>query len=122
MERPMTSWPCSASRAAATDESTPPDIATTIRMLFDLTSGWPRKHEGHEVSRRCFLYSTCFVCLRVLRVFVACLPCQSTKFLDQPRQDLDDSIDVFLRREHAEAEAERILRPVRREAHRTQDM
>src|SRR5471032_3311828 len=26
----MTSWPSSASSAAATDESTPPDIATTI--------------------------------------------------------------------------------------------
>src|SRR5262245_63484608 len=32
MDTPMTSWPCSASRAAATEESTPPDIATTIRM------------------------------------------------------------------------------------------
>src|SRR5262249_8262832 len=28
----MTSWPCSASSAAATDESTPPDIATTMRI------------------------------------------------------------------------------------------
>src|SRR5262245_27448889 len=28
----MTSWPCSARRLAATDESTPPDIATTTRM------------------------------------------------------------------------------------------
>src|ERR1019366_3662190 len=30
IDRPMTSWPSSASSAAATDESTPPDIATTI--------------------------------------------------------------------------------------------
>src|SRR5690242_17270283 len=29
----MTSWPCSASNAAATDESTPPDIATMIFFL-----------------------------------------------------------------------------------------
>ena len=29
----MTSWPCSASSAAATDESTPPDIATTMRIV-----------------------------------------------------------------------------------------
>jgi hypothetical protein len=29
----MTSCPCSASSAAATDESTPPDIATTIRIV-----------------------------------------------------------------------------------------
>src|SRR5437899_273429 len=29
----MTSWPCSASSAAATEESTPPDIAPTMRMV-----------------------------------------------------------------------------------------
>src|SRR5688572_17431045 len=28
----MTSWPCAARSAAATEESTPPDIATTTRM------------------------------------------------------------------------------------------
>src|SRR5688572_13907953 len=32
MDRPMTSWPCRASKAAATDESTPPDMATTMRI------------------------------------------------------------------------------------------
>src|SRR5262249_12917905 len=32
MDTPTTSWPCSASRAAASEESTPPDIATTTRM------------------------------------------------------------------------------------------
>src|SRR3954469_20891395 len=31
MDRPMTSWPCSTSSPAATDESTPPLIATTTR-------------------------------------------------------------------------------------------
>src|SRR5665213_4088167 len=30
---PTTSWPCSLSSAAVTDESTPPDMATTIRPL-----------------------------------------------------------------------------------------
>src|SRR5947207_7764132 len=34
---PTTSWPCACSSAAATDESTPPDIATAI-----LNSGCPR--------------------------------------------------------------------------------
>src|SRR5438477_7424449 len=42
----MTSWPCSASRAAATDESTPPDIATTMRIVRDQ----PRKHEKNETT------------------------------------------------------------------------
>src|SRR5580765_5826978 len=70
MDRPMTSWPCSVSRAAATDESTPPDIATTIRISQNLHS--PRRREGHEDARRTsILYMTyLFVRLRVLRAFV----------------------------------------------------
>ena len=31
MKSPMTSWPCCFSSQAATDESTPPDIPTTMR-------------------------------------------------------------------------------------------
>src|SRR5882757_3422089 len=46
----MTSWPCSASSAAATDESTPPDIATTIRT-FLLTPSTVY-HEGTKHTRR----------------------------------------------------------------------
>src|SRR2546425_5208411 len=49
IDRPMTSCPCSASSAAATDESTPPDMATTIRMfLLDRDGCTSRSHEGHE--------------------------------------------------------------------------
>src|SRR5215510_15713673 len=52
IDRPMTSWPCSASSAAATDESTPPDIATTIRTFLPAPSPVyhedTKKHEGHE--------------------------------------------------------------------------
>ena len=33
IDTPTTSWPSSLSRAAATEESTPPDIATTIRTI-----------------------------------------------------------------------------------------
>src|SRR5262245_5350499 len=33
---PTTSWPCSARRAATTEESTPPDIAATTRFLADI--------------------------------------------------------------------------------------
>ncbi len=45
----MTSWPASTSRLAATDESTPPDIATTTRMV----SGGPRRcgRDGEAWSR-----------------------------------------------------------------------
>src|SRR5215831_4297075 len=114
----MTSWPCSASSAAATDESTPPDIATTMRTVVSITEE-PRSHEKHEGSRRRFVYGTCFVPLRVPCVFVVSL-CQSAKFLDEPRQDLDDAVDLCLCRVDAEAEAERVLRPVWRKAHRSQ--
>src|SRR5712692_8053750 len=49
IDKPMTSWPCSASSAAATDESTPPDMATTIRMFLLYRYGCAsRSHEGHE--------------------------------------------------------------------------
>src|ERR1700681_4310437 len=33
---PTTSWPCACNRAAATDESTPPDIATAILTSANL--------------------------------------------------------------------------------------
>src|SRR6187431_1316941 len=58
----MTSWPCSASSAAATDESTPPDIATTIRTVSAGCRGLrpagqpakllhePRQHREHPVD------------------------------------------------------------------------
>src|SRR5438552_13394334 len=98
MDRPMTSWPCSASSAAATDESTPPDMATTIRTLL-LTPA--------SVLARC----------RYLG-----LPGQSSKLFHQARQNLNHPIDLGIRREHAEAEAQRVLRAVRRKAHRAQDV
>src|SRR6266576_1824108 len=44
IDSPMTSCPCSSSRAAATDESTPPDIATTIRIVMPATA-------FHEVAK-----------------------------------------------------------------------
>src|SRR6266540_661497 len=97
----MTSWPCSASSAAATDESTPPDIATTIRI---------RQTQRQPV----FVSSWRVVSCRdgLLR--------KAPEFVDQPRQDLDHSIDLFHRREEPEAEPERILRPMRRKPHRAE--
>src|SRR5438445_11489701 len=96
----MTSWPCSASSAAATDESTPPDIATTIRILNKL----------------------------LLRVFVAAFSCrngfarEAAKFLHQSRQHLNHAIDFFVRRHRSEAEAELTLRAVCRRTHGAHDL
>src|SRR5580765_6801904 len=44
MKSPTTSWPCSLRRAAATEESTPPDMATVMRMARIL-------HRGKRVVR-----------------------------------------------------------------------
>src|SRR5881628_2964904 len=56
IDRPMTSWPCSASSAAATDESTPPDMATTIRIgmpttAFHEAAKGPKVHEDNDSLR-----------------------------------------------------------------------
>src|SRR5690348_3718600 len=84
MDRPITSCPSRASRAAATEESTPPDIATTMRIS---------------------LLST---------------PDERSKFLDRRRKLRDQLIDFSLRVSGAEAEADRVLRAVRRQAHRAE--
>src|SRR5437867_4210649 len=113
IDRPMTSCPCSASSAAATDESTPPDMATTIRMSKTCRDHEDTKKKNHS-SSSCSSSS--------FRVFVValsghCLPSQAAKLLDESRQHLDHAVHFFFRRKHAEAEAERALRPVRRQSH-----
>src|SRR5438132_12061319 len=109
----MTSWPCSASSAAATDESTPPDIATTIRMGSRTNATTkPRRHEEEFVRER-------------LRVFVPSwlhsgryrLSSQPAELLHQPRQHLDDAIDFLLGGQHPQTETQRVLRPVRGQSH-----
>ena len=42
IQTPTTSWPCSWRSAAATDESTPPDIATRTRLIAAPTP-WPER-------------------------------------------------------------------------------
>src|SRR5438874_1826951 len=56
----MTSWPSSASSAAATEESTPPDMATAIRMI----KKQPRRHEEHEGQEYFFVIFVIFVANR----------------------------------------------------------
>src|SRR6476660_5620188 len=101
----MTSCPSSARSAAATDESTPPDIATTIRIRCRLDP--PRRHEDtkNAVSKKSSR----------LRVFVAShgLARQPAELLDEPREDVGDTVNRGFGRVRAEAEAQGILRPMR---------
>src|SRR5262249_6771967 len=48
MERPMTSWPCSFRSRAATEESTPPDIATATRIIRASSFSSRRRHDEHQ--------------------------------------------------------------------------
>src|SRR5262249_41319906 len=88
IDRPITSWPALANRPAATDESTPPDMATTMRMVVATLSP----------------------------------PHQRPQFRDDGGQLLQQRIDLRLVVIHAEAESNRILRSVRRQSHRAQDV
>src|SRR5262249_12362920 len=55
MDSPMTSWPASCSRAAATEESTPPDMATTMRE----GTGVLRAGSGRQPRQRAELFHHC---------------------------------------------------------------
>src|SRR6266566_1893464 len=100
----MTSWPSSASRAAATDESTPPDMATTIRIRI-------RNSESGIQNWNEFLIPNS-------QFQISAGSRQAPQLLHQPRQHVDDAVDFLDGREHAEAESQRVLRAVRRQAHR----
>src|SRR5438874_12923939 len=113
----MTSWPCSASSAAATDESTPPDIATTIRIVQK-----PRRRHEHTKDLKDTKYTPFFFVLFVRSCCSWCrrscgsrLSGQAAELLDEPRQHFDHAVHFLFRRKHPEAEAQRALRPVRRQ-------
>src|SRR5205809_4125418 len=106
IDSPMTSCPCSSSRAAATDESTPPDMATTIRMVD------ARKTRKRMVSLSCVSWIRWSHQHRLFR--------QAAQLLDQARQHLDDAVHFLVVRKQAEAEPQRVLRAMRRQAHRAQ--
>ena len=50
------------------------------------------------------------------------LRCQRAQLVDESRQDLDDSIDISLRGQRAETEPEGVLRAVRGQPHRLEDV
>src|SRR6478735_4842084 len=96
MDRPITSCPCSASRAAATDESTPPDIATTIFIPKSRKQLAPR-------SCLCLCSNGC--------------PGEAAELFHDTRQHTDHVIDIGLGVGAAETEANRVLCPMHGEAH-----
>src|SRR6185295_18718943 len=133
IDSPMTSCPCSSSRAAATDESTPPDIATTIRIRNLRGPRGPQDHEYPKTTKRrrhedtkkrnqlfVFFVTSCSSCLRGWISRGNGLSSEPTQLLHEPRQHFDDAVDLFVARKQAEAEPQRVLRAMRREAHRAQ--
>src|SRR5947208_15933679 len=111
IDRPMTAWPCSASSAAATDESTPPDMATTIRMSKTCRDHEDTKKKNHS-SSSCSSSS--------FRGFVValsghCLPSQAATLLDESRQHLDHSVHFLFLRIQTAAEVVPALRRWRRQ-------
>src|SRR4029453_1072082 len=107
IDKPMTSWPSSASRAAATDESPPPDIATAMRIWLESGSVVELSGRPHSQAPRYFWHG---------------LARQAAELLNDARQHGDDTIDFFLRREKAETEAQRVLSAMSRKAHRPEDV
>src|SRR5688500_13132520 len=86
----MTSCACCSRRAAATDESTPPDIATTILMLVDRAVGGSHARRSTR---------------------------QIPQLFDNSWKNCHDPVDFGLRVGGPQAEADGILRPMRRKAH-----
>src|SRR6476661_6529136 len=52
MNRPMTSYPCSLSKTADAELSTPPDMASTTRGIVSFKRDSPQRHEGHKEKTR----------------------------------------------------------------------
>src|SRR5258706_7003479 len=99
MDRPITRCPASASRAAATEESTPPDIAATTLM----TMGSPLRAHGSGWLRL----------VPLPRPYGR----QTPQLFDDPREDGYHAVDVFFRVAGAQAEADPVLGAIRRQVH-----
>src|SRR4051812_42992797 len=104
IQTPTTSWPCSVRSAAATDESTPPDIATRTRVM-SACSETPSRHpdalaEGVGGEDRG----------------------GGARSGDHPRDDLDGRVDLVVRGSSPERDAQRATRLLLRVAHGGQDV
>src|SRR5690606_33572020 len=102
MDRPITSWPARASRAAATGESTRPDMATTMGMTAGLET---------SSFRTCTGPSSCGPSGSAGGAH------QGAQLRHNAREPFEEQIDVRLGVAGAEADADRILGPVRGEPH-----
>src|SRR5262245_50832929 len=106
---PVTSWPCSSSNAAATDESTPPLIATSTRSAvpcpFTL-SPWGVRYspdcpsEGRPARSRSRRRAG------------------AAQLLDRARDDVERDVDVVVGAGESEAQTDRRERAVARQPHR----
>src|SRR5438093_2705838 len=98
-------------------------MATTMR-ISQKKQMRPRNHE--DTKKRSFSYwpSSCvfraFVSSRSSRSCRRGLSRQAAQLVHETWQDARDEIDFFLGRECPEAEAQRILRAVRRQSHGAQ--
>src|SRR5215218_9608779 len=88
MVTPITRWPCSTSSAAATDESTPPDMATSTVRFSIATTPSVRFDEGERAHP-----------------------------LDERRQRAEHAVDLLRRRLTPQREADGRTRDLVRDPH-----
>src|SRR5690348_6347665 len=132
MVAPTTSYPASTNRAAATDESTPPDIATRTRSLTvpprpksergTRSAEQPTRVRSPEPATQLDDRSFCSA-FRVPRSSLRSSVQdggQGPDLLDNLRQSSDDSINVLQRVLLAEREPQRRDAQLPRHAHRRQ--
>src|SRR5262245_15780644 len=110
---PTTSYPASAARAAATAESTPPDIAASTRrgrfwLVISVYEGG-RRHRANGADR-------------VIGGPGPALQTRPTGTRDHRSNRADQGVDVGLGRGVAEGEAERAASPLLALTHRQQDV
>src|SRR5213076_3007977 len=129
MVAPTTSYPASTSKAAATDESTPPDIATRTRSLTapprpNAERGTRNAEQSARSSRCvpgcCERTSSCCSAFRVPRsAFRSSVQHrgQLPDLVDNLRQGSDERVHVLRRVLPAEREAQRRDAQLARHAH-----
>src|SRR6266404_1573283 len=112
IESPMTSCPSSFRSRAATEESTPPDMATAMRIRKIVRDpGNGKRKTGNDLTARCFPSFS-----------VSRLPLNGpgglSGFRDDPRQDLENPVDLLVGRQARQREAHDALRLRRGDAER----
>src|SRR6188474_3718449 len=115
MDRPITSWPASARSAAATDESTPPDMATTTLIVCRSFQRRDRQ------DAKGYFRSVCFASSRLcVETSTRAHGGEASQLRHDSRQDRNDVIDLCLGVAGAQAEADGVLRAMARQVHRFQ--